>query len=73
MPIICSVQHRWPFRLIPFIANDNPDYWGGVGDMANPVHVSDSEYSGNEDRLRREFNGSLALTMEIPRVKRVNC
>ena len=50
-------------------ANDNPDYWGGVGDMANPVHVSDSEYSGNEDRLRREFNGSLALTWKFPWVK----
>lgn len=42
---------------------------GGVGDMANPVHVSDSEYSGNEDRLRREFNGSLALTWKFPWVK----
>ena len=27
-------------------ANDNPDYWGAVGDMANPVHVSDSDDSG---------------------------
>lgn len=47
-------------------ANDNPDYWGAVGDMANPVHVSDSDDSGYEDRLRREFNSSLAVTWQLP-------
>ncbi len=50
-------------------ANDNPDYWGAVGDMANPVHVSDSDDSGYEDRLRREFNSSLAITWQLPWVK----
>lgn len=50
-------------------ANDNPDYWGAVGDMANPVHVSDSDDSGYEDRLRREFNSSLAVTWQLPWVK----
>lgn len=50
-------------------ANDNPDYWGAVGDMANPVHVSNSDYSGYEDRLRREFNSSLAITWQLPWVK----
>ena len=50
-------------------ANDNPDYWGAVGDMANPVHVSNSDDSGYEDRLRREFNSSLAITWQLPWVK----
>ena len=50
-------------------ANDNPDYWGAVGDMANPVHVSSSDDSGYEDRLRREFNSSLAVTWQLPWVK----
>lgn len=50
-------------------ANDNPDYWGAVGDMANPVHVSGSDDSGYEDRLRREFNSSLAITWKLPWVK----
>lgn len=50
-------------------ANDNPDYWGAVGDMANPVHVSSSDDSGYEDRLRREFNSSLAITWKLPWVK----
>ncbi len=50
-------------------ANDNPDYWGAVGDMANPVHVSSSDDSGYEDRLRREFNSSLAVTWQLSWVK----
>ena len=50
-------------------ANDNPDYWGAVGDMANPVHVSSSDDSGYEDRLRRELNSSLAITWKLPWVK----
>ena len=50
-------------------ANDNPDYWGATGDMPNPVHVSDSDNSGNEDRMRREFNSSLSITWEVPWVK----
>lgn len=50
-------------------ANDNSDYWGAVGDMANPVHVSNSDDSGYEDRLRREFNSSLAITWQLPWVK----
>lgn len=50
-------------------ANDNPDYWGAVGDMANPVHVSSSVDSGYEDRLRREFNSSLVIIWKLPWVK----
>lgn len=34
-----------------------------------PVHVSDSDDSGYEDRLRREFNSSLAVTWQLPWVK----
>ncbi|WP_131539818.1 SusC/RagA family TonB-linked outer membrane protein [Pedobacter nototheniae] len=47
-------------------ANNNPDYWQAVGDMANPVHTSDIEQSGYEWRLRRQFNGSLTLSYQIP-------
>lgn len=47
-------------------ANDNSDYWGAVGDMANPVHLSYSKYSGYDNRYRHEFNSSLSVTWDIP-------
>ncbi|RAV27742.1 SusC/RagA family TonB-linked outer membrane protein [Sinomicrobium soli] len=50
-------------------ANGNPNYWQAVGDMANPVHTSYSSNSGYENRMRREFNGSLALDWNIPWVE----
>ncbi len=50
-------------------ANDNPDYWQATGDKPNPVHMSYASEAGYEDRLRREFNGSVGVTWKIPYVQ----
>ncbi|WP_081852473.1 TonB-dependent receptor [Prevotella sp. 10(H)] len=49
----------------PIYANNNPDYWHAD----NPVQMSYASEVGYEDRLRREFNGSVGVTWKIPYVK----
>lgn len=50
-------------------ANNNPEYWQATGDKPNPVHMSYSDNAGYEDRHRREFNGSIGFTWQLPWVK----
>lgn len=50
-------------------ANDNPDYWGSVGDMTNPVHNSYIDNAGYDNRDRREFNSVISLEWKLPWIK----
>lgn len=50
-------------------ANNNPNYWQSVGDMANPVHTSSIDNAGYDRRIRREFNSSLTFLWKLPWVR----
>lgn len=66
-PLSRSIQMAKP--VFPIYANNNPDYWSNPGDKGNPVHLSDIDNVGYDRRDRREFNGSIGLTWEVPWVK----
>ncbi len=66
-PLSRSIQMAKP--IFPVYANDNTDYWSNPGDKGNPVHLSDVDNVGYDRRDRREFNGSLAFTWDIPWIK----
>ncbi|MGO1245436.1 TonB-dependent receptor [Sphingobacterium sp. JB170] len=59
-------QAQMALPIYSIYANNNPNYWQAIGNMANPVHSSYIENSGYESRLRREFNGSLDLNWKLP-------
>ncbi|SEN22618.1 TonB-linked outer membrane protein, SusC/RagA family [bacterium A37T11] len=58
--------------IFSIYANENPNYWQAVGDMANPIHTSYSENAGYENRYRREFNSSLTFNWKLPWVVGLN-
>lgn len=66
-PISRSIQMAKP--VFPIYANGNEEYWTNPGDKGNPVHLSDADNVGYDRRDRREFNGSIAATWEVPWVK----
>lgn len=62
--IINSVQMTLPVYSI--YANDNEQYWQGPN---NPVQSASSDRDGYDNRMRKEFTGSLGFTLEVPGVK----
>lgn len=55
---------------VPIYANDNPLYPNyNMKDNENPITVTDAKYTGLRTDKTKVFNGSLALTYEIPGVK----
>ncbi|MCC8155067.1 MAG: hypothetical protein LIP01_13255 [Tannerellaceae bacterium] len=59
-----DVQMALPVYSI--YANDNTEYRQGP---ENPVQMSNKDEAGFDDRVRREFNGSIGLTWQLPWVK----
>lgn len=62
--IFQDIQMALP--VFSIYANDNPQYWQGP---ENPVQMSRSDQAGFDHRTRREFNGSLGFTWQVPWVK----
>jgi TonB-linked SusC/RagA family outer membrane protein len=65
--IMRSIQMALP--TIPIYANNNPAYYANPGDKGNPVQNSFKDQLGYDNRDRRVFNGSLAVTWDVPWVK----
>lgn len=59
-------QAQMAIPIYSIYANDNPDYWQAIGNMANPIHSSYIDNSGYDSRLRREFNGAVDLNWKLP-------
>ncbi len=55
--------------IYPIFANEEKGYWQAPGVGGNPVHLTEIDAAGYDNRDRRQFNGTVIFNWDLPWVE----